>query len=77
VKNYPQISQITRIKLKAESYPQISHINKLKTEGSPVKSASLHIFDIFNWAGPGYKPGADDQNRVKIDEMEAVRLTLP
>jgi hypothetical protein len=31
----------------------------------------------FNWAGPGYKPGDDDQNRVKIDEMEAARLTLP
>jgi len=26
-------------------------IYKLKAEGSPVKFASLHIFDIFNGAG--------------------------
>ncbi len=40
-----QQAQITRIKLKAE--------------GSPVKFASLHIFDIFNRAGPGWILQAD------------------
>jgi len=41
-------------KLKAQRGPQISQISqiyKLKAESSPVKSAALHIFDIFNWAG--------------------------
>ncbi len=39
--------KIQPTRVEAQSYPQITQISQI----TPVKSASLHIFDIFNRAG--------------------------